>query len=391
MFVGFRMYRAASPHIRNRLRFAGTSLWALGCFWSFENIVWTSLTWLGFLVVEAAVDLLVAANDERRARAATICRDRLLAVVVLPALVLACVDGYYVALLHHLPDWRGFFEFSSIYSDDASYRLTPATFGSGWLIIIVLAAIGTMIVAVTRAKRYDAIPVVALAWLALWATATYYLGEPFNDHIALLAPIIVTTIAICLAVGDGEQLGIALRSGTALAFMPYCVLLLAYAVPGTKPLLATRGPSIGNFVPDVLAHAPTMPQELVDLERRAGIRTADTVLFPSDIVWVKSENGMILPFLSADGKIVDQQGWLPFNQTGMINTMITLPLDRQETYIERFLARTRTGGWYVTYRHRPDCATLSPHLATTRVVDGVNFHAAICRYLARAASPNEVF
>jgi hypothetical protein len=376
LFIGFRMYRSGDAKVRNRIRIFGTIVWSVGTLWSVENLLWSTVVWVGFIAVEAASDAFIVKGTS----VSRITIERLVPLVVFPVALFALVDLVYVARLHHLPDWRAYVEFSSIYASDSAYTMVPQARGGGWVFVLFLSAIGVAIVAGARAGRYHAVPILTAAWLAVWATSTYYLAEPFANHVSCLAPIIVTAIAIVVSVGYWEEMAIAIRSTVAIAFIPYCVILCSYAIAGTQQLSQMRGPLFGSPVFDIEKTYPTIPSELQYLEREAGITLHDPVLFPSNAAWVKINDGLIMPFVRdpKSGENVEQIGWLPFNQTGMINTMLTLPVDRRFTYIEHYLDATRTGGWYLTYHERADCTRLSPRLRSTRRKHTVNFEAAYC-------------
>jgi hypothetical protein len=65
----------------------------------------------------------------------------------------------------------------------------------------------------------------------------------------------------------------------------------------------------------------------------------------------------------------------------MINQLLELPPARRDVYRERFLDRTRSGGWLVAYGGDPACSRLSPRLRNSRIVRTANFAATYCRFV----------
>jgi hypothetical protein len=216
--------------------------------------------------------------------------------------------------------------------------------------------------------------------MATWITASYWVGEAFNNHVIATYAVAIPSaaVAIFLSREAFASNGAALIARLSLAPMAIIMIALLFGEPAR--MMTIRAPFIPGWNFDSTRQFPAISGELADLVNRAGIRPSDPVIFPTSVGWIKLDLGFILPFVRMpDGSLAEYQSWLPLGPQGVYNSLESLPLDRQQLYIDRNLDEFRGTGWYITYREPGGCALISQRLMTIRSVKSTNFEASLCQ------------
>jgi hypothetical protein len=351
--------------------------------WSFETAIWTTIIWAGYLFVEALERWLQTRCVKP---ALAVLANRFGAMAILLAGAIAIIQMVYRAHFGHGPDWVAYFEFSAIYSSGGEVQYVPAidAFGAEWAVVLQLAAVGAALLVALRRRAYRLLPILSACWFALWAMSSYYAGEAFNQHVAMISGVFICVWAILLWVTESD-----LRSGVTillarLSFAPVAVLLIAYAFGAPSHIHDIRAPFMKGYDADFSAGLPAISGELLALERKARIKPTDKVIYPNWAIWNKLSTGEILPLeRNTDGTVTERIAWLPISPSGAYNAWQTLTPSRRSVYVERYIEQSRNpSGWYITYRQPADCSDLSPRLATIKVVSTPNYRAAYCRLTA---------
>ncbi len=379
LFV-FLRYKFVSAGWRTAALAAGHLCWLLSVLWSFETAIWTTIIWAGYLFVET---LECWRQAGRFQPALTAFAKRFGAMAVLLVAAVAVIQMIYRAHFGHGPDWIAYFEFSAIYSSGGEVQYVPAidAFGAEWAIVVQLAAVGATLLVALRRGAYRVLPVLSACWFALWAMSSYYAGEAFNQHIAMISGVFVFVWAILLWVTESDLRGGVTTLLARLSFVPVSVLLIAYAFGAPSHMRDIRAPFMKGYDANFSAGLPAITGELLTLERKARMRPGDEVLYPNWAIWNKLSTGEILPLeRNSDGTVTERVAWLPISPSGAYNAWHTLAPSRRTVYVERYLDDSRNPrGWYITYRQPADCSDLSPRLATVKVVSTPNYRAAYCR------------
>lgn len=372
LFIAFLSYVwRQKPDRTSWLFWAGHLVWIIALTWSIDNAIWATILWVPYVILDALTNAAL--------RGRPLWRNLLIRIwplIALPLLAIAASETYFHFVLHVAPDWLSFVEFTGSFAQ-GQIRLVfhVQDFGAGWTLLLVLGAIGSIGIIAIRQRRWDAFRLLFAAWLAVWGTATYFALEPLDMYVTLLMAVLVPASGIAVFVSreafpKSETPLLARLSIAPLAIITIAVLL---GEPSRIAAMQWHFNVIQDFQP--------IHGELASLMRRAGIRPQDAVLVPNGPYWTEPKQGIILPFTRlADGRITEYRSWLPISPVGPEEAIQGLPKARQHTYIERFLDRTHSGGWYITYRTPSTCSLLSRHLRATRTVRSVNYSASLCVY-----------
>ncbi len=374
MFCAYLTYRLRDrPALRSFAVVCGYASWLIGCLWSAEVGVWATVPW----GIWAIVEIYLTWSQEGVWRGITCALKTLLPFPALLGASWLGISEFYLQHLHHLPDFRAFFEFTLAYGASKQFEVPVNLLGGMWLILLSLAASGTAVVWLARSQGTRTLAGTLPAWFGLWGFTLYFVGESYETHVGSIIPIIAFLAMILWTISADAKPSIEWIS-IRVAFAPIFILLLTYDFGSLTQLEATHIP--WPVRPDMYSqYLPPITGELATIERRAGIRSSDLVVYPSSPAWVKLSTGQILPLeRSLDGTVRERLAWLPLIPAGMDNTMLTLSYKRQGTYIKRALEVGPGRGWLITYLKPADCATLWPHLRTLDPVSTAHYHAAFC-------------
>ncbi|MHB8461378.1 MAG: hypothetical protein ACYDA1_01900 [Vulcanimicrobiaceae bacterium] len=386
LFCAFWHFRA-SGMISKRLAIAAGNLsWILSILWSFETGVWTSVIWIAFLIGDSVT---IALTTESRNAAFRALGARFALLTALFVTAFGIIEFVYFLHFGHGPDWRSYFEFSAIYAGSGQFVQPVDPFGPVWTLALVLIAVTSLMVVDIRQSRYRRFPVLLASWAAIWATSSYFVGEAFNQHVAMLSGMLISVGAIIFYVTEADEPWGLTTLLSRLSFVPVSVFLIAYAIGAPSHLMAMRWPPMGNIASSFSSTLPPISGELLTLERRAGIKPNDLVLYPSRGNWNKLSSGVILPIVRGrDGKLEMQTAWLPMSPVGEYNTLTTLPLFRQGVYIARYLDdSSEPHGWLIAYREPAVCSSLSPNLKAIKHFETANYRAVYCVTRTTFAAP----
>jgi hypothetical protein len=305
---------------------AGCLVWLVACLWSSESAVYASAAWL------PAYALLTWEKDARLKWWAL---PPLLAVSAM-----AVVFAYYSLRLGHGPDWYGFVETALGFRGGVqSLPIDPWGPAAALVLVLWASAAGALRAVATAARPADAAPVVA-ALLVLWATGSYFVGR---SHSLLVTDLMPTLLFVGLVVLRGAPSSIVVRP--VVVALCTAVLLLTVYEPSTWK---TRGPLSRRWALHVDRHRPTLEPPLRALFAEAGIQPGAAIAFIDLNVMPAWSRGSRPP--SAD------RLWLPVQPMA---GLVAVGVERRMLYVERFVARTRTGGWLVQHEDPARLETLA--------------------------------
>ncbi|GAC1566594.1 MAG: hypothetical protein NVS2B3_00220 [Vulcanimicrobiaceae bacterium] len=382
LMVAFLSYIWNDVPARVRLvRAVGHACWLFGLLWSIENAVWVSAIWLPFVAVDAG--LAAAAAHLSAGARARVFLARIAPLAVLPLLAYVAIETVYRSALRSHPDWRAFAEFTGLFTSGKIRAVFHVqAFGASWCILIVLGAVGALLIAALRLRRWAVVPLLVATWFAVWATSSYYAVEPLDLYVDLLLAVLVPASAIVIVVSRAfEPLPLATISRLSIA--PLAIVSIAFLIGQPTQIAAMRWPELVGTTLDSTRAFPPLRGELATIVDRARIAPGDPVLFENGPLWTELDQGLVFPFARAsDGSMVEYRAWLPVSPVGPQLLSDAMTPARRQTYIERYLARSRSAGWYVTYRHAASCRSLSRHLRTGAVLHSKNFSASFCVFVA---------
>jgi hypothetical protein len=377
IFIVFLMYAWREHRTRvTVLRWLGHATWLISILWSLEAGAWATAVWLGYLAIEALTEpgalfarLLLALR-------------RIWPIVALPPLAWLVIDLFYRQRLGHGPDWRAYLEYTGLFTSGQVRQVFHVQhFGAGWTFLLVLASVGSLGIVAVRERRWDLVRLLGAAWIAVWATASYYAVEPLDMYVSLLLGVLVPAASIAVF---ASREGLRDRATSLLAryaLAPLAVIAIAVCFGEPAQMAAMRFPFTPGWHFDVLQDEQPIGGELAGLMQRAGIAPGDAVLIPNGPLWTEAQQGMLQPFTRLPGGgIGEYRAWLPASPVGPTILYNGLSPERRQVYVDRFLDVSRSGGWFVTYRQPVRCDVLSNRLVTVRSVRSENFVASLCAF-----------
>jgi hypothetical protein len=377
LFIVFLMYVWREDRLRvTVLRWLGHAAWLISILWSLEAGAWATAVWLGYLAIEALTE-----RGGFLARLFLAVR-RTWPVVALPPLAWLAVDLFYKHRLGHAPDWRAYVEYTGLFTSGQVRQIFHVQhLGAGWTFLLVLASVGSLGIAAVRERRWDLVRLLCAAWLAVWATASYYAVEPLDMYVSLLLGVMVPAASIALFASRERLHDRASSLLARYALAPLAVIAIAVSFGEPARMAAMRFPFTPGWHFDVLQDAQPITGDLAGLMQRAGIAPGDAVLIPNGAYWTEPQQGMIQPFARLPGgQIQEYRAWLPTSPVGATILYGGLSPERKRVYLDRFLEISRAGGWYVTYRQPLRCEALSKYLLTVRSLKSENFVASLCAF-----------
>jgi hypothetical protein len=312
---------------------AGCFAWVLGVLWSCESGVFSSAIW-GFPFL-----LMVWRRYGASRKTA--------AWLVLPLLLLAAAVGLisavYVRSFGHLPDWHGYFEYAVAYQQGFN-ALPISADGSVWVLVLSFCGILSLFAAANRREPNTA-PVLLAAASMLWATSSYFVSRSHENNIGNLTPLYLTSLGGALVTTRYDSALVRASWLVRLTMVPIAAVVFSCTF-GNVDYLADYWASLtrSRAIERIHEAVPGPPPELIRLLRQSGARDTDAYAVYAETVF---------PTLSDEWAPIGgryppiPRFWLPLapgNQLG------TLSLDRQRTYVERFLARSHGGGWVIIPR-----------------------------------------
>jgi hypothetical protein len=358
LFIIFKL--SATDRMTNSHRIYlsfGFVAWLIGCFWSFESAVWVTLTWGTYLAVTSLLRALQSEAWLSRVSAFA----PMFALPIVAAASVAAVDAYYAIRLGHLPDWRSYAEFSSIYLGAAPDPQMTDRLGPGWILLVLLGGVATPSLVAIGLRRFSAIPALAAAWMAAWSSCIYFAGETFSDHVNAIMGIFAYSFAIMAFVSRRSGLGSPPTLLARSTFLPIGALLIAAWLGDGGSILKIRAPFFPHYSFDQANDVRPISGELADIMTKAGIQPTDKVVFPYFIGWTKFDSGFFMPFVrDSHGTVHEIHPWLPLSPGGGFGIYDTLPPDRQRIYLARYLGATNEAGWLITFHEQPVCEVYSP-------------------------------
>ena len=372
LFIAYLIYR--HPAWRTALHRLGFIVWAIGIMWSFESAAWVTVVWGGYILADIFLhDHLRSANW-----LATV-RLRLWPFLAIPAAVILCLDTYYFIYLGHLPDWLSYVEFSALYLSNPAFRQPLNLVGPGWLLILAFGALLALWFVVYKNGRPKAAPLLATAWMTLWATSIYYFGEAFDNHVNALAGILGFIAAVVGGIYTRENLSRSAAGRLSLfSFAPFLIILLTFSFGNV-----TWNMLLPPYIKNVVRAMPPINGPLLRIIDAAGIKPSDKVILPQSITWTTLSAGVILPYLRVQGRNRALVAWLPVSPNGPYNMWFTLSPSRRQTYIDRFVKIEKRGGWIITpHSESATCNLFSSHkyFSPERTVSTNSYNATLCKF-----------
>ncbi len=375
LFIIFKLSVDRTMASRRTYIFIGFAAWLIGCLWSFESAVWVTLTWGTY----------VAMTSLLRARQSTDWLGRvsafwpIFALPIIAVATVAAIDAYYAVRLGHLPDWRSYAEFSSIYLGAAPDPQTTSRLGPGWILLVLLGGVATPLLVTIGLRRFSALPALAAVWMAAWSSCIYFAGETFADHVNAIMGIFAYAFAIVALVSRNTRLTAAPTLLTRASFLPISALLIAAWLGDGGSLLKIRAPFFPNYSFDQTNNVTPISGELAELIAKAGIQPTDKVVLPYFVGWTKLDTGLFMPFVrDSHGAIRELYPWLPLSPAGAFGIFDTLAPDRQQIYIDRYLETTKEAGWLITFHERPVCEVYAPQTYGVGAWNTANYSATKC-------------
>lgn len=323
---------AKMPDARRTL-VLGAIVWACGSLWSFESFAYVSAAWF-----PAAA--LLCWSRRRGNRPAEVLRS-LLPCTIGPALLApftALVELFYRVRLHHSPDYRAYWEFSSSYS--TTQGTMPARLLHPWIALALVLVTGAAVAApLIRRRDFPSLAGVAAVWGVMWSTSSYYVARSHPNNVTNLLPIAIACMAALMLIARerlGDEGSGAMTAGTAL------ISMVLIAVLGAIPNAIHAAMHSASWTGDVAAGMPAADQSLGRLLARNEVHDDDAVAF---LAFTGA------PFLreTRNGHSVARMrpSLIPAVPSMLLDA---LPPERRRAYLDRFLDRATAPRAFIVRR-----------------------------------------
>jgi hypothetical protein len=347
-----------------RFVLGGLVIWLLGCFWSVESLVWSSVIWLPTAMLRVCSGELGQVGLRRRALA------RAALVMVGHATVLAAallVTGIVSLIVYRrTPDFVRYFDY--VRHAPGQQVVSPARAAT----LVLIFAASVVLVGLLRLGRAGTwTPQLARAYaagLAAWAVFSFYVLRPSPSFVTYLAFLLIPAVLAGLSCPVKTPIGAQRLSVIALTAAILGLPLAFGWEARARFLRATLAPqrSVGSMVPWYKPPAGPVIEELVRAHGESVVFAEERLpdeSWPPDLQRVTPQTPPWLPM------VPDQLVWF-------------LPPDVRAIYIQRWVRRQPRVGWLVVpmrargerpglfpIRAEEIIATLAPtHRVTTDVV-----------------------
>ena len=314
----------------------GCIIWLVGTLWSFESAVYCTAIWFPAYLLMVWFNA-VSVDTQKRGLMKTI--SLVTSWSVLPILLLAVtvcgVMGYYTVVLGNLPDYRAFVEMAVEWNKRYAIGWNFDYVGSVALFILFCIT-STACIEFVRRARIQALGLICGAWVTLWAGSSYFVAKTDRVTLFLVAPAICCAIAVTSYLyrrrdphSDGW--------GTIIttAYVPVLTVLLAtgFGHPGTL-VRAAYGWEAGY--PEFRGRLPVLDRSAVELLTSARDKIDCPVVFlDNPLVRVREVDGNDCSSLN--------RGEPPF--ASWLLAVDVLAPERVDVFVSRYRARRSWKGY----------------------------------------------
>ncbi len=329
---------------------AGGLAWTLGVLWAVESAVYCTAIW-------APAYALIAwrratSRPDRAGRIRSLARW-----LAIPPLMLAGAVGliaaWYKLRLGRSPDWARYFDYILAFTVDGYTRApTHQADGPVWVLLLTFAAVSAFVLAAMgRRATSGELAVAAGVWGMLWSASGYYAIRAVPLFLLNLTPLLCTCLAAALVViARNPSLR---RASTPIraSVIPMLAVLIAVGFSNPQTLGHWGHALRQGYVASVDRLIAPVDPSLAGLVRRAGLDADDP------IVYLNHDGGKwsLTPLPLLPGSDGGQPRWRNRAWTPALPFVlfVTLPEDKPDIYMRRFVRRVRTGGWLIESKRRP--------------------------------------
>jgi hypothetical protein len=234
-------------HVRFTFLVLGCIIWLVGTLWSFESAVYCTAIWFPAYLLMVWFNALSVDGQKRSLMKRM---SRLASWSALPLLLLAvtvcAVTGYYKVMLGNLPDYRAFVEMAVE---------LPKRYEIGWdfdevapvALFIVFCITSSACIESVRRARIHALGLICGAWVTLFVGSGYFVAKTDRVTLFLVATTICCAIAVtCLLYRRRDPQSDGWATLITTAYVPVLTVLLATGFGHPETLVrAAHGWSAG--------------------------------------------------------------------------------------------------------------------------------------------------
>jgi hypothetical protein len=306
----------------------GTSIWLIGFLWSFESAFYVSAVWFPYLLVNS-----LNISTQKSGTKNIFLRKILIGISIAVCALLFTslfISSLYYFKFDELPDFESFYENAVSFKEGfGSIIINPLGSVSVALLVvfIITASISQNLLGLQKNK--EKIAILTALYFGLIATLTYFVSRSHENNISNLMPVMIFTLATVLSL-EKEKFFINYYK---LAILPIYIAVLA---------LTYGSPYFTEYRKDIKGYSSSIEKELPkennysEVMKMAGIKDHESVSLIDDMILFNREDDQVNQ---------EQKNWLPLNPCTVVN-----PLNdtRIETYIQRFSAQFKSGGYLIT-------------------------------------------
>jgi hypothetical protein len=358
LFVLVLLFRSDSQRLQRQLPLIGCVVWLIGTLWSSESAVYCAAIWLpayALIIYREAHDAARGESMKSRLRRVAF---RMLIPPLMLALSIGLITAYYILRLGHAPDWRGFFEYSLSFAN-GFFAIPIEADGVVWTLFLIFCAFSTVAAYFLRnGLMHRAANLVAGTWGALWSVSSYFVSRSHPNNATVLMPVFCVVIGVALYLLAAHRQTDWWATMVKMSFVPILTILLTVTFGNASSLGGYLSSPKLVYESNIESHLPLIDPSLQELLQTAQVKADDPIVYSA--VRIKAnepladglshDHGVLLPAWPIDNGqqlLSTYKAWLP---TTPFVLFVPLPEERRQTYMRRFIARTRLSGWLIQNR-----------------------------------------
>jgi hypothetical protein len=328
LFFIFIQYKKNFIKSENKKNILGTCIWLIGFLWSFESAFYVSAIWFPYLLINS-MNYSSAEYSSKNifswVRKAFL--DFSIPVFTFLFFIL-CIFAFYYFRLGELPDVESFYEHALSFKEGFGSFIINGM-GS---VTVALLAIFIICSSISQnlldfRKNKEKIAILGALYFGLLASLTYYISRSHEQNISNLIPIIIFALAIVISLEKEKPI----LNYYLLAILPLYVIVLTLTYGNPSFLAYIKG--LNGYSTAIEKVLPK--NEIAKVLMNAGIKVQDPICLLDDKILITGKDDLTNQ---------EHSYWLPLNPCTILTP---LPLKRINTYIKRFSAQFKSGGYLI--------------------------------------------
>jgi hypothetical protein len=312
----------------------GILLWVFGCLWSIESAIYSSATFLPAFLYASFIDAF-----KKNSFLVKLFIYKIAKILLFFSSFLIIIVIFYLYKVHDFPDIISYFDYALAYSVGGVGALPIEKISPVWILVCIYSfLLSSFFLLYLKSRILPSLPLVISLFFGFCSIASYYVVRSTPWNITVLIPEISIIVIILYSILKRENLD------------KFCICLKVFLIHFFSVMILSNtvlksefynflNSNQSNFF-SISKKLPKVDESLNSLLIEANITKNDPIVYidgnysrPFSSRWKSNDNTEIFQKLS----------WLP----RPISMLDSLSIDRQKTYINRYIRRTNSGGWLI--------------------------------------------